>query len=161
LRLRAKLDGERSWREHLRFTVEYNRKLREANQPGKSGPPKGGTPKRPAEAPADPEPVHRRNLSPSRAKAAAVYEWAMATIAEADKMTVQELFTAILDRLDATIAAAPPGAGELEKLQELRESLPRNAESFAKYLRDAGIKRYNAKGERTRRTSHFRPRDQL
>ena len=97
-----------------------------------------------------------KDLPPSRLKAAAVYEWAIETIDGADKMPLRDLHAAILEELDATIAAKPPGAGEVEKLQELRDSLPDNSETFGKYLRDAGIKKYNANGERAKRISHFR-----
>jgi len=109
----------------------------------------------------DPEPVDRRKLSPSRVKAAAVYEWAIEVIPGADKMPMRDLLPSIWEKLDAAISAAPPGAGEVERLQELRDSLPGNSATFAKYLRDAGIRRYPTAGERVQRTSHFKRKNQL
>lgn len=103
----------------------------------------------------------KSELSPSRVKARAVYEWAIQTIEGADKMPLRNLLPRILKELDSKIATAPPGAGEVEKLQELRDSLPGSAETFGKYLREAGIKRYNTKGERIRKISHFPRRDQI
>ena len=111
-----------------------------------------------ANVPAEPA---EAKLSPSRVKARAVYEWAIETIQGADRMTLGELFPLILEKLDTTIAATPPGSGELEKLQELRDSLPERADTFGKYLRDAGITRYNTTGERIRRISHFQRRDEI
>ena len=86
-------------------------------------------------------------LPPSRVKARAVYEYAMEVIPGAEKMTRSELLEATKNRLDSEIAKA--FGGETEKLQELRESLPPNGAAFGKYLRDAGIKKYNSKGDRT------------
>lgn len=126
--------------------------------------PERATSETPTEGAADSEPADRSDLAASRVKAAAVYDWAIQTIPEADKMPILDLFPAILEKLDAAIAATPKGAKgeeEAEKLQELRDSLPPNAETFGKYLRDAGIKRYNAKGERTRRISRFPRQNQF
>lgn len=133
--------------------------------PGESSPPAdprtaGEQSGQAAEAAADAGAVDRSNLPPSRLKAAAVYEWAIETIEGADKIPLRDLFPQILNKLDSTIAAKPPGAGEVEKLQQLRDSLPPNSEAFGKYLRDAGIKRYNTQGERIRRMSHFKRQDE-
>ncbi|MBN2559399.1 MAG: hypothetical protein JXQ75_00515 [Phycisphaerae bacterium] len=122
--------------------------------------PQGSTPQELTEAAADSGAVDSSDLPPSRLKAVAVCEWAIETISEADSIPIRDLYQKILKKLDATIAAAPPGAGEAERLQELRDSLPTNSETFGKYLRDAGIKRYNTQGERTRRISHFKRRDE-
>jgi len=85
-------------------------------------------------------------LPPSRTKALAAYEYALSVIPGADKMTISELFDALRERLDVEITK---GSGpEAEKLAEFRNSLPDNATTFGKYLRDAGVKRYNTKGDR-------------
>jgi len=107
------------------------------------------------------EPERSKKLAPSRLRAAAVYEWAVESIPGADDMPIRELYTAIHKRLEATIAAAPPHGSELEKLQELLNALPDNSETFGKYLREAGIKRYTTQGERARRISHFGRRNQI
>ncbi len=108
-----------------------------------------------------PERADSDDLPPSRVKARAVYEWALNYIPTADKMPIRDLLPAIYEKLDVAITRQPPGAAEAEKLQELRDSLPDIPETFGKYLRDAGIRRYNAKGERIQRISHFNRRDQL
>jgi hypothetical protein len=112
------------------------------------------------EPPDRPEP-DRKELPPSRWKALAVYEWGLAEIPGADNMTLRELFSRILEEFDSRISRAFPGAGEREKLQELHDSLPSKAETFGRYLRDCGVKRYNARGERVRRARHFKRRDQV
>ena len=131
--------------------------------PGESVGPQGSSP--PAPTHGDEHAGRRkqgqRELPPSRTKAAAVYEWALAEVPGADDMILRELYAAILDRLDGLIARAHPETEDAEKLQKLRDSLPKNAETFGKYLREAGIKRYNTKGERIRRMSHFKGRDQV
>ena len=101
------------------------------------------------------------SLPPSRVLAAATHEWAIDVIPDADKMPLRDLLPAILKELDARISAAPDDPGERDKLQELRNSLPTNPETFGKYLREAGIKRYNAAGERLQRTSHFKKKNQF
>ena len=87
-----------------------------------------------------------KELSPSRIKAVAVYEYALGYIEGADNMTRAELFNAVRDRLESEAAKAY--GNEAEKLGELMDSLPPNAETFGKYLRDAGIKKYNSRGDR-------------
>jgi hypothetical protein len=57
------------------------------------------------------------------------------------------LFDAIRNRLDTEIAKAH--GAEAEKLGELRESLPASAETFGKYLRDAGIKKNTSRRDRS------------
>ncbi len=88
----------------------------------------------------------RAKRSPSRLKAAAVYDWAIKNIPGADEMTVQQLFDAIREHPDMQ--------------DHWLAQRPSNAETFGKYLRDAGIKRYNSTGERVRRISHFRRCDE-
>jgi hypothetical protein len=87
------------------------------------------------------------DLPPSRLKAKAAYDYAMNNIAGADKMTVPELFDALRLRLDTEILKA--NGQQAERLQEFKDSLPDNAETFARYLRDAGIKRYSRRSDRT------------
>ena len=117
----------------------------------------GGHPGRESVAEALPE---RKELPACVSRARAVYEWGLSVIPVSDDMTVQEIHAAILEKLDCTIAETPSGAGELEKLQELRDSLPDNGDTFGRYLRKAGIKRYNTRGDRIRKISHFRRRDE-
>lgn len=100
-------------------------------------------------------------LPPSRIRAAAVYDWAIERIEGAKTMPLRDLLPAIINTLDSRIATTPSGTPEEEKLQELRNSLPDNAETFGKYLRDAGIRRYNRRGERAKRVSHFKRRGQV
>ena len=78
------------------------------------------------------EPIDRETgLPPSRIKAKAAYDWAMENIIGMDMMTVTELHGKIMSH--------PEGPAE---------SIPESAESFGKYLRDAGVKRYGSKGDR-------------
>ena len=89
----------------------------------------------------------KKELSPSRLKAKAVYEWAWNEITGAKDMTIAELYDAAKCRLEAlTVQNTGP---EAEKLADLCDSLPPNSEAFGKYLRDAGIKRYDGSGKRT------------
>jgi len=108
-----------------------------------------------------PEDPDAKKLAPSRVKAAAVYEWGINTIDDADNMILRDLHHAILEKLDDFVGAAHLGAGELEKLQELRDSLPHDPDTFRKYLNEVGIKRYNTQGERIRRISHFKRRNDI
>lgn len=124
-------------RSKLKLIRDYNRNLQ--GQPAKDQP-KGGPP------PDTEEADEGTGLSPSRTMAAAVYDYAVGVIPGAAKMTRSELFDAIHLRLESEIAK--PYGNETEKLQELRDSLPSNAETFGKYLRDAGIKKYNSRGDR-------------
>ena len=91
-----------------------------------------------------------KELPPSRVKAKAAYEWAIEAIGGAGDIPLRELLPKIRKELDSLIEAAHPGAGEAEKLREFRDSLPSSPETFGKYLRDAGIKRYSTKGDRIR-----------
>jgi hypothetical protein len=84
-------------------------------------------------------------LPPSRVKARATYEYALNTITGAGEMTVAELFDAVRDRLDAEICKA--AGKQAEQLQELKDSLPDNAETFGRYLREAGVKKYDKTGQ--------------
>jgi hypothetical protein len=84
-------------------------------------------------------------LSPSRLKAKAVYEWAMSEIEGAGKMTIVELYDAIV--------AHPKMKGEA------LEGIPNNAATFGKYLRDAGIKRYDRSGKRKSSPRHIKRPD--
>jgi hypothetical protein len=74
----------------------------------------------------------QQKLAPSRIKAKAAYEWAMSAIPGADDMTIAELFEAI--------DLHPSSASEC---------IGPNPATFGKYLRDAGIKRYDTRGNRT------------
>jgi hypothetical protein len=71
--------------------------------------------------------------------AKAVYEWAISTIPGADNMTIPNLFDAIQIHPDLT--------------SEFLDRLPDNSATFGKYLKDAGIDRYNTNGGRKRRQS--------
>ena len=73
-------------------------------------------------------PAKQRKLAPSRVLAAATYDWAMSAITGAEVMTIAELFEAI---------DSHPYGVDLQ--------IGPNAETFARYLRDAGVKRYFGK----------------
>jgi hypothetical protein len=103
------------------------------------------------------QPEANKDLAPSRVKARAVYEWAMGRIEGAERMTIAELLDAARKRLE--VEAGKATGAEAEKLAELRADLPSSADTFGKYLRDAGIKQYNAKGERQPGRSVRRARD--
>lgn len=60
----------------------------------------------------------------SRGKALAAFEWAVHNVPGADGLPVEKLYRMLMD-----------------DYQALRESLPPTAESFARYLRQAGVKR--------------------
>ena len=77
-------------------------------------------------------PLKERKLAPSRMKAKAAYEWAMSKIPGAENMTITELWAAI----DSHPSAASDCIGP-------------NPTTFGKYLRDAGVKRYDTRGNRT------------
>lgn len=81
--------------------------------------------------PDDVLPKRRRKLSPSRIKAKAAHDWAMSAIPNAEAMTIAELFDAIVHH--------PSDASE---------GLPDNAEAFGRYLRDAGVSRYNRRRDK-------------
>lgn len=83
-------------------------------------------------------------LPPARLKAKALHEWATSKIPGADEMTVSQLFAAIEQHPDCK--------------GNMLDMLPPNAATFGKYLRDAGVKRYDASGKRMRRMSHFKQR---
>jgi hypothetical protein len=99
-----------------------------------------------------------QKLSPSRINAKAVYDYAMNTIAGADKMTVGELFAAIKNRLDAETGKAHGKQAEL--LGKFRDSLPNNVATFRKYLNDAGVTRYGKRVFR-RPTGSIRRREDI
>ena len=71
-------------------------------------------------------PAKQRRLSPSRVKAKALYDWAMSEIKGFEDMTIKELYEAIESHTSDAYKALPP-----------------NAETFGKYLRDAGVKKYS------------------
>lgn len=71
-------------------------------------------------------PAKQRKLAPSRIKARAIYDWALSEIPGAQDMSISELFNAI------EIHPKVPS-----------DALAPNAETFGKYLRDAGVKRYS------------------
>ena len=84
-------------------------------------------------------------LPPSRLRAKAVYEWAMSVIEGAGKMTIVELYDAIV--------AHPKMKGRA------LDSLPDNAATFGRYLRDAGIKKYDKSGKRKSTPRHIKRPD--
>jgi hypothetical protein len=92
------------------------------------------------------KPDPETGLPPSRMKARAVYEYALANIPGAAKMTRAELYDAIRTRFEAEAAKAH--GRHAEEVAKLRACLPPNAETFGKYLRDAGIKVYDNGGNR-------------
>ena len=114
-----------------------------AQRSNDSRPPVGGQRTPPDQTPPPKVTEDTSPLSPSRVKATAAYEWAITHDYERQKMTVAELFNAIQNH--------PSNA---------REALPPNADFFAKYLRDAGIKRYEKSGKR-RPSRSIRRREQL
>jgi len=75
-------------------------------------------------------------LSAAVAPVRGVYDWALAEIEGANDMTIAELFDAIRSHPEMT--------------SEYLDILPDNADTFGKYLRRAGIRRY---GSRARRPS--------
>jgi len=154
---RARLDQDEMRWGAWRCTLEYNREVRAAgNAAAPAAPPasagaatairkaasaiKADTNADSGQAEDD------EDLSPSRVKAKAVYEWALESIGGADRMTRTELYNAIAARLEAEASKAKGRQAEL--LADLRDSLPPNAEAFGKYLRDAGVKVYDGKGDR-------------
>lgn len=82
-------------------------------------------------------------LTPSLEVVHGVYEWAMLEISDADAMTIPQLFDAI--QLHPMMKS------------DFLERLPNNSDTFGKYLKRAGIDRYNTSGSRKRRPSR-RPR---
>jgi len=78
-------------------------------------------------------------LSDAVAAVRGVYEWALAEIEGANDMTIAELF-------DATQSHS-------EMTSEYLDRLPDNADTFGKYLRKAGFRRYRSSGSRARRPS--------
>jgi len=98
-------------------------------------------------------------LPPSRLRAKAAYDYAMTNITGADKMTVAELFDALRGRLDAEICKA--AGKQAEQLQEFKDSLPDNAETFGRYLREAGVKKYDKTGQRRLRTRSIRRQSEI
>ena len=87
--------------------------------------------------PDDELPAKHRKLAPSRIKAKAAYDWALSEIVGAEDMTIAELFEAI--------DCHPSNASQ---------ALPPNAEAWGKYLRDAGVKRYNTDQKQTGGSVH-------
>ncbi len=85
-------------------------------------------------------------LSPSRVRARAVHDWAMSKIDGIGSMTYAQEFEAIHDRLNVEIGKAQGKAAE--DFGKFMDSLPPNAETFAKYLREAGIKKNSSRGDR-------------
>lgn len=87
----------------------------------------------------------KKEPSPSRTRARAVYEYALGEVPGASDMSVAELFKVAKDHLESKMAKAE--GPEAEKLGEFLGHLPANAETFARYLRDAGVKRYDKAGK--------------
>lgn len=77
-------------------------------------------------------PAKQRKLAPSRIKAKAAYEWAISAIPGAEDMTIAELWDAI--------DCHPSNASEC---------IGPSPATFGKYLRDAGIKKYHTRSNRT------------
>jgi len=113
----------------------------------RDGPPKSD-PAKIAAAPDSTAESRRREtkLPPSRVAARAVYDWALSAIAGADDMTVAQLWDSIQAHPDMTPAYL--------------DKLPDTPATFARYLREAGVKRYDGAGKRTRRVSNFPRADQ-
>jgi hypothetical protein len=80
----------------------------------------------------------RAKLKPAWVAARGAYEWAMSRIPDAGEMTIKEVFDAIQNHPDMKA--------------DFLEKLPDNAETFAKYLRNAGVRRYDKTGRRRART---------
>lgn len=94
-------------------------------------------------------PVPKGEVGPNKPKtrtelATCIYEWAIGTIPDADKMTIGELHNAIMCHPEATVW--------------LLEALPDNPATFGTYLKRGGIDRYDSLGARRRRQSR-RPKD--
>jgi len=85
-------------------------------------------------------------LSPARAKAQAIYNYAMEKIPGARRMFYNDLHAAIQKML--TAKAAEADGSEVKKWADFRNSFPQSPETFARYLRDAGIKRYGRSKDR-------------
>lgn len=85
------------------------------------------------------------DLSASRLKAKGIYEWAISEngIPGAAEMTISDLFDAILHHAEFDGSDLPP-----------------NADTFGRYLRDAGVKRYGSRG-RGRASRSVRAADQV
>lgn len=132
-------------KDQLIAVARYNRELRQVSAPPPPESPEkkavmatpDQTETRSAEVPAKettPRPVEsntseRTEMPPSRTKARSVYEWALSAIVGAEEMTVAELFNAI---------QKDPRA-----ISEVLDMLPDNAETFGRYLREAGVRRYD------------------
>jgi len=84
----------------------------------------------------------RQKLAPSRTNAKVIYDWAMSNIDGADGMTLNELHEAIMNHPKADAA--------------MLDMLPDRADTFGRYLRDAGVTRYDNRGRRHKRISHFK-----
>lgn len=82
------------------------------------------------------------DLAPSRTKARALYEWAMRAIPSAENMTRSELFDAIQNHADFK--------------GDMLDWLPPSADTFGRYLREAGIKVYGNNGDRVNAGSSIR-----
>jgi len=103
------------------------------NEPEDSGP---------RSEPNNPQLAKRKKLKPCWEAAVGVYDWAMSEIPGADTMTVSELFEAIQNHPDMKA--------------DFLEKLPDNAETFGRYLREGGVKRYDKTGRRTTRSVRHR-----
>ncbi len=89
----------------------------------------------------DSMPAKLRGERPSRVKARAVYDWAIGAIPNAEHMTINEIYDHARRELGRLRDRA---SGEkAEQYEELLGGLPRNGETFGRYLRDTGLKRYN------------------
>lgn len=79
-------------------------------------------------------------------KAKAAYDWAIKNVPNAENMTVAEILKEVLESFDALIANSE--GQEREKLQNFRNDLPDNPDTFGRYLLRAGVKRYDKTGHR-------------
>jgi hypothetical protein len=79
-------------------------------------------------------------------KARAVYEFAMSEIPEAANMTRSDLHAAVIEHCELKIASSNAPDHSPSDFQRLLEWIPDNPETFARYLRMAGVRRYGPDG---------------
>ncbi|MCH8851341.1 MAG: hypothetical protein IID41_01665 [Planctomycetes bacterium] len=99
-------------------------------------------------------------LPPSWVRARAAYDLAMETLEGAASLPLRELLPKIRDHLRSTKDVAR-SEDQKAKLQAMLDSLPSNPETFARYLRQTGIKKYSTTGERINRQSNIKRSDQI
>lgn len=87
---------------------------------------------------------------PAVVRAKAVYDFAWETMPEVRDMSIAELYAAVRDKLE--LMASKAKGEEAERWSELLDGLPDRADTFARYLRRAGVRRYDKAGVRKTRT---------